>query len=406
MMMVNAPHRGLLLPLLLLALAVVLLGSGCARSKKPSQVTPAHLKKYLLDETAQPLKIPQGLDSMERVQNYPVPGGVPSTDRFSERVSMPDALVNPATGNIRMQSMGEESWLLADIAVAQVWPRLRSFIGVNLLPVDTIDIRESEIITKWLTPEGDLPREKYRIWIEAGLRDNTSEVHLIQANEPYLEENRNRWPEQSVDPERARIMLESIAGYLLDLRHEPIAVSAAASKIQQDSRMRILTSNEGLNELELELRFDRAWAALALALKKAEIFVLDLNRDEGIYYIAYKPDENAAREAREEAEQEAAAKKGKKKGRRKRGEENEDERVVSNNEPDIESLSRERSTPQVGTAEIIKRAKGFPRARLLVIDRRKRVLIRIQAETETEEEVGEIATQLNNVIKRISIYIS
>ena len=378
------------LPLLVLLLVVMAMNTvGCTRSKKQSKVVPPHITKYLLDQTVPPLTIPQDINAVERANLYPVPGGVSSVEEFNENPNMPEALINPATGNIRIQSMSEQSWLLADIAASQIWPRLRSFISIHRLPVDTINVQKGEIVTKWLVPDGDLPREKYRIWIEPGLRGNTAEVHLIQATEPYFEDNRNKWPKVSVDAERAQVMLESIAGYLIDLRHEPIAISVAASRFKQEPRMSVLTAKNGLKEMVLDLGFDRAWAALSLALQKADILVLDLNRDAGIYYIAYKPETSSKKRAKS------------KKSKKKDG----DGDILGEGK----KKKRKKQAPKPGTAAIDKRAKDLARARLLMSSDKEQVVISIDADDIANSEASERATivqELNSIIKRIATFIS
>lgn len=357
---------------------------GCARSK-PKELMPKHISKYLLHQTHQPLQVPEEMEHVELVNLYPVPKGVPEKPGAFFEVEMPDELINPATGNIRVQSLGSKSWILIDIAASQIWPRLRSFVGANRLPVDNIDVQKGEITTRWLTPEGDLPREKYRFWIESGLRPNTSEIHLLQASEDYLDAHDNRWPESPVNGERARIMLDSIAGYLIDLSQTAVAVSAATSQFKQEARMRMEPTDNGLLSLVMDLGFDRAWAAVSLALDKADIFILDLNRDSGVYYIAYKPDQALSKREQKrllEEQERARAREARDRG----------------DQPGIEAAA-----PRPVSARIAERAKNLPKAQLRVTRESSHVVVDVY----TEDTLSELkVAELNQLIKRIAAYIS
>lgn len=387
--MVATPVLGRFWLCALMSAVLVAGGTSCV-SRGKNEITPPHIKKYLLEQTHPALDLPEWMETKNFSNIYPVPGGVPAPQRISNAIKMPDALINPATGNIRIQTLDGYSWLLVDIVAAQIWPRIRSFVSVNRLPVEHIDIQEGTIITKWLTPESNLPREKYRLQIDAGLHTNASEIHLIQATEPYLKKHDNQWPKVSVDKERGRIMLDSIAGYLFDLSQDPVAISAAASQFKQAPRMQIKVSETGLSELVLNLEYNRAWAALGLALNKAKMLVLDINRDTGVYYIAYQPTQNLSRRERKRLAKQR-------------------EQVKAQNEQhagqqdDVNDELTVDTSAKLATAEIAKRAKDKPKARLYVVREDQHIIIRIDSNQAYDEL---IINELNDVLKRIATYMS
>lgn len=367
-----------------LCMAIVLITvNGCTHKRGSNLVTSKHIHKFLFEQNSAHINIPEGVETREILQRYPIPGGAPAPHRLKDHVEMPSPLINPISGNIRIQSLNHYSWLLADISPPQIWPRIRSFISINNLPLAEVNIKSGVIVTKWLQPQESLPDEKYRIWVEPGMRDNTSEIHLLQTNKDVFKNN--KWPKTSANKERAKLMLDGIATYLVDVSQTPVAVSLGVSKFQPKPRMRTLVDKNGASRLIFDIDFDRVWAALDLALGKAEIAILDINRNQGIYYIAYDAEHVLLNLQAEYLDQTAKETRDKKnKGRAK-------DKAI-------------KGRASIGNKDLIKRTKNLPKAQIKIIKVDKEITV--YAETTDDEENKATIEDLNAIIKTIAAFIS
>ncbi len=234
-----------------------------------------------------PLELPEGMDSESIDDSYAIP-------RISDRTTLDDEFEVPtpeplsddvSRDSVRINTLGDDRWILVDGAPGEVWPRLRGFLSLNQLAVQRADAVSGIIETAWLQPSGeDALRERYRLRIDQGVQRGTSEVYVLQADIRSGDEN---WPEQSNNGEREKIMTQELAQYLADS-----SAAAAVSMLAQqaiDSSGKI-TLEEDANEnvyINLTLPFSRAWASVGKALQKSGYKIDDLNRSEQVYYVNF-----------------------------------------------------------------------------------------------------------------------
>ena len=245
---------------------------------------------YLLARTEERLQVPSDLSPVERqnIEHIPASNNLEEPQNGGSTVSMPPPLINPALGDVVIQSLQGRSWLLLELPVAQVWPRLRGFITLNSIPINRIESSHGIVETNWLRLSEGQIREKFLFTLSPGLRANTSELHIIQADERAGE----AWPEVSHSGKRANNMLKNFAVYMANLGNQPLAVSLRASSRLSDEgpRMAVLTDEQQRPIIVLAVSYARAWAATGLALEKSGIYLMDRNRDNGVFHIAYDPD--------------------------------------------------------------------------------------------------------------------
>ncbi len=86
-------------------------------------------------------------------------------------------------------------------------------------------------------------------------------------------------------------MTQTLAQHLVN-NSEFASVSLLAQGIGSASRVNLVRNADGEPVVKLSLPFERAWASVGSALKKADFDVVDLNRSEGLYYVAYHPEED------------------------------------------------------------------------------------------------------------------
>ena len=233
----------------------------------------------------EPLEVPEHMEPMPVRPLYPLTAEQEAIAQEGHP-SPPAALVNPSLGEVRIQKLGDQQWMVAELSITHAWPRLRSFMGINRLPIAYIDIEKGVIETDWLQPGNGLPKEKYRFGVRVGLRADTSEIFVIQAGP----DAGDSWPEISDDPERALTMLEAVSTYFVDLGQTGALVSLQAAVIDTETRMRLEWDENQNPVLQFDLPFNHVWAVMALTLQKAAFYIRDRDREAGIFYVAYDPE--------------------------------------------------------------------------------------------------------------------
>ncbi|MEE8058304.1 MAG: outer membrane protein assembly factor BamC [Pseudomonadales bacterium] len=248
-----------------------------------------HSNDYRQAKVEALLEIPDHMDSNAIDDNYAIP-------QISDHTTLDDVFKVPAPeplgddidrDAVRINTLGNQHWILVDGTPGQVWPRLRGFLSLNQLEVQRVDAVNGMIETGWLQPsvEGAL-RERYRLRIDQGVQRGTSEVYVLQVD---IRAGKDDWPKFSSNSEREELMIRELAQYLADS-----AAAAAVSMLAQqaiDSSGKI-TLEEDANAqpfIRLQLPFTRAWASVGQALSKAGYTIDDMDRSQRVYYLHYLP---------------------------------------------------------------------------------------------------------------------
>jgi outer membrane protein assembly factor BamC len=189
---------------------------------------------------------------------------------------------------IRVQKLGQQRWILINLPPSKLWPRVRDFLLVNRVALSKEDGEHGVLETRWLLRDGDdVSRERYRFVVTQGVQRDTSEVHVIQTEQKRTEAVDSRWPEVSVNEEREVWMIDQITDFMATTVSQP-SVSLLAQGLTGEPRLSFIDSDKD-PRLVLQLPFNRAWASMAHALKKAEFRIDDINREEGYFLATYLP---------------------------------------------------------------------------------------------------------------------
>jgi outer membrane protein assembly factor BamC len=195
--------------------------------------------------------------------------------------------------NVKIQRVGNESWILINAAPGEVWPRIRNFLNVNTLAVSKADIGKGIIETSWLQFKTDLTTyDRYRMQIDQGVQPDTTEVHITHMSVPAAEAPGANipWPRRSVNVEREKWMLDELAATLAS------ETGGGTSLLAQDIGGSV---KAGLNilhgEPQMTIKLDRvrALATLGYAAKKDGFTTFELDSDAGLYYVQYKDPEES-----------------------------------------------------------------------------------------------------------------
>ncbi|WP_372878342.1 outer membrane protein assembly factor BamC [Spongiibacter marinus] len=239
---------------------------------------------YRRAQLSEALVLPAGVSDEALDDLYVVPGirdHQPLPGEFE--APRPEQLTkNVGTAEVKIQRLDDDHWILLDGEPGQVWPRVRVFLDRAGVQLATIDNEQGILETQWRDIEQGAPQERFRLRLEHGVQVGTSEIHLLVqqgiSSQP--------WPEQSTDPQRERQLARVLAQFLADSENQG-SVSILAKRGGK-SKGKIFIEGEGNNRyLRLFLPYDRAWAALGLALNKAGFEIEDEAPAVNKYWLSY-----------------------------------------------------------------------------------------------------------------------
>jgi outer membrane protein assembly factor BamC len=245
---------------------------------------------YLKADTLEPLKIPEQLDD-EAIEDLYY---VPPIDRYAQRpeeidIPRPQALVAGEFENIvKIQTLGQQQWILVRLLPGQVWPRLKDFLLAKGVGVAVEDGATGTLQTPWIQEPQSVLLEKYRFELTQGVQRSTSEVHLLQMQRTDGSDAPRQWPAESDDTQRARLMLQQFANYLAETADVNAAVSLVAQGISTSRRLYMVSGEDPAVHVNLDS--ERAWASLGYALDKSGFLVDSADSDSGVYMVSLNPD--------------------------------------------------------------------------------------------------------------------
>lgn len=232
------------------------------------------------------IEVPAAKDSEALQEIYPVPpveNALLAREEFE--VPRPTPLAAGAEDEIvRIQTLGEESWILVAEAPGQVWPQVRSFFASAGIPVPRVDARAGTMETGWLALESATMASRFRVRIEQGVQRGNSELHVLQQNQAG---DINAWPDSSDNSEQEAEMLKALAQYIANSAGTAPVSMVAEQAISASGKISLQETAEGEPYILLTLPFDRAWASLGRGLEESTFEITDRDRSSGIYYATF-----------------------------------------------------------------------------------------------------------------------
>jgi len=259
---------------------------------------------YLKADSLPPLVLPSSANKEALGELYPIPP-ISATDfgydaTASEyEVPRPMPLsANMLQDHVKIQRVGENTWILVSAAPGELWPRIRNFMNTNNLSVAKADFKQGIIETGWLQFKTDPDTQnKYRLQIDQGIQPETSEIHVTHLSlpagtKPTVDPD---WPAKSVNPEREKWLLDELAATLASEASEGSGTSMLAQGIGGGNAAAKATLGMYKNDPVMRLKLDRtrAMATIAFAAKKDGFQLLDSNADTGVFHVYYISPEDA-----------------------------------------------------------------------------------------------------------------
>ena len=300
----------------IIACALLLL-PGCSWLFGDEGLFPSRTYDYLSVEESRDLVLPDGMELPAIHDQYPIPAintsQLPSAEFEVPRVQSLDSAEQK--GSVKVQKFDQRQWILVNASSGQVWPLVANFLASNQIPVAISNGKRGVIETDWLKDirsdevepsfssfnasqsnsnrsssanayrsglEGS--RERYRFSLKPGVQKATTEIEITQQATTATSSSATpaSWGNASSDSKREDNMINLLAEHLADSPNRA-SYSLLAQGIGSASKVKLLYDNSSEPYLSLSLPFDRAWASLGLALKKANFDISDLNRSRGFY---------------------------------------------------------------------------------------------------------------------------
>jgi len=276
--------------------------SGCGMFFGEEGVFRNRENDYLKADSLPPLVLPAGTNKEALTELYPIPpisaadfGYDATASEYEVPRPMPLS-ANMLQDNVKIQRVGENSWILVNAAPGELWPRIRNFLNTNALNVTRADFKQGIIETDWLQFKTDVDlQHKYRLQIDQGIQPETSEIHVTQISaaasaKPAAEQD---WPTKSMNPEREKFLMDELAANLASDETQS-GTSLLAQGIGSNASAKAalgMYKNEPIMTLKLDKT--RTMATIAYAAKRDGFQLFESDSSSGLFYVFYQNPEDA-----------------------------------------------------------------------------------------------------------------
>ena len=268
---------------------------------------------------APPLEIPPDLTSPSRDDRFAVPetsgkGGASfsaySAERSPQARAQQQSDVLPQVDKARIERSGNQRWLVVAGSPDKVWGMVKDFWQETGFLVKTESPEAGVMETDWAENRAKIPqdglrnllgkvldslystaeRDKFRTRLEPGSEAGTTDIFISHRGmyETFISEGKDqtRWQPRPADPDlEAEMLRRLMVRFGTDEKRAAAAVAAAQEKPLE--RARLARGADGVNNLEMQEKFDRAWRRVGLALDRVGFTVEDRDRSKGLYFVRY-----------------------------------------------------------------------------------------------------------------------
>ncbi len=242
--------------------------------------------EYLTAQTLPPIVIPSELDNQAVGQIYTVPEGDGRLATGELKKPLPPTLsASQAITEPRMQSYGDNSWLVVPKESSATWSQLLLFLQSRNIQVIKQDPFSATIETGWISESAEPGTAfRYLVQLEAGLQTELTEIHVINrkgiANTSISRST--VWGQRSDNRSHGEWFLKQIARGLN--AQKTLGDSLIASSIQFPDKV-ISTSVNGEPVLELSLEQGRAFNSVSSSIELGNFNIFDADETRGLVYF-------------------------------------------------------------------------------------------------------------------------
>lgn len=249
---------------------------------------------YLKAEPLAVIQVPEGLDSDRLHELYAIPEIDEENLELLDSSDTPRPLPLSALqqdSSVKIQKLFGKRWILVSAGPSEVWPRVRNFLNVTGLAVDSADAPQGLIETAWLQFKNDPEhKDKYRIRLEQGVQLDSTEIHIRHVSFEAAAADAMtsiQWPEISTNAEREGWMVDELAGAIAADMKQAGSSSLLAQTIAGEDKV-VLHSTGAEPVLTLQLDFNRTWATVRHSLTQEGFTLWDENDARKVFYVHYE----------------------------------------------------------------------------------------------------------------------
>ena len=200
-------------------------------------------------------------ESLEVLDEFPYPPETPSFIKEGEMPRPKKIFSSTGSENVEVRRLGEIYWIYVEALPSKSWPLIKDFFADEEYNLVNDDPSLGQITAE--------KNEKLFLTLEHGIKNNSSEIYLLNESNTSLE----------------LAYFEDLASYIsLNLPgYEGNSIAAQGLNLNKKARIVYVKKEIGI---EFRLPFDRTWSALSRAVDKADLKVVDRNRE--LKYIQIK----------------------------------------------------------------------------------------------------------------------
>lgn len=283
----------------LVGLISVLTLAGCSMLEDRTE-------RYVNAPEGEPIEVPDSADQSRFRQRLPI-RDISAADSgrmyASELPEPPDMTSEILQENYTIEAVDDQIWLLVNDVPGRLWPAVTAYMNQQGLGVayenPQLGLLQSELVNYSKrarsllgladSPGSEEPRLAVQAKVAPGVRRKTTEIRLRPFNVG------DRGPDQLVpwdkDVSRPPQQLETSRQLLTDLRtflksrEDSKSYSRAALGMSDEPLVRLISEGDTARRIEMELDYGRSWSEVRRALEEAGITVIDLNREEGYFFV-------------------------------------------------------------------------------------------------------------------------
>ncbi len=283
----------------LVGLMFVLAASGCSSIEDRTE-------RYVDAPEGTLLELPESADESRFSQIMPVreitsaDAGRMYADELPEPPDMTSVILQE---NYVIEVVDDEIWLLVNDVPGRLWPAVNTYMNQQGLGVaydnPQLGLLQSKIVNyskraRTLLglsdePSGDEKLLAVQAKVAPGVRRKTTEIQFrtFNAGEKDVEQL-VAW-DDSVDRtagqlETSRQLLTDLSTFLKS-REDSKSYSRAALSMPVQPLVRLVSEDEIAKRIAMKLDYGRSWGEVRRALDEAGIPVIDLNREEGYFFV-------------------------------------------------------------------------------------------------------------------------
>ena len=258
-----------------LIIATPILLSSCAWLSGPDGLYPDTKYDFLQEKVEEEIAVPDGIDSPFFEDHYPATNI--NIDNKQDVPKPRQIFSSDGSSSVQLRRLGNLMWIYIETLPSTSWPISRSYWDTSIY-----NVAKADPILGIITVDYD--KDTYlEMRIEHGIKEASTEIFLQQV--PKNDED------ISQNIELIQKELENIVTFFAESVSDFSGTSLAAQNLNERKKANIFTE-EGRTVIELNLSFDRAWSSVSRAIKAAEINTIDLDRNNGIFYVSYSKEDN------------------------------------------------------------------------------------------------------------------